>query len=137
MTSACLSLVLIFIINQVIWRFCLDVGDGATIITADDWPSFLYPEDGYDPEAIDENLLRGPFLLSVRHDSVSVASTADLSFCTSQWKCFRHIFTGPRTAMKSTPGKTPGKKCLADLHHMTKVTPGNIAYAAVLVCPWF
>ncbi|KAI0288891.1 hypothetical protein BC826DRAFT_915268, partial [Russula brevipes] len=73
-------------------------------------PSFLYPEEEYNPEAIDENLLRGPFLLS----------------------CFRHIFTGPRTALKKSPGKSPGKKSKADLYGITKVTPENIAYAAIL-----
>ena len=46
-------------------RFCHDVQNGNVVISHNDWPSFLYPEDGYNPNAIDENLLRGPFLLSV------------------------------------------------------------------------
>jgi hypothetical protein len=37
------------------------------VIWHDDWPLYLYPEDGYNPDAIDENLLSGPFLLAVRH----------------------------------------------------------------------
>lgn len=45
--------------------FCRDVENGTIIISHDDWPSFLYPEDDYNPDSIDENLLRGPFLLSV------------------------------------------------------------------------
>ena len=36
-------------------------------------------------------------------------------------------------AMKTTPGKAPGKKCLADLYDMTEVTPATIAYMVVLV----
>jgi len=45
--------------------FSRDVQNGMLAITHNDWPSFLYPEDGYNPDAIDEGLLRGPFLLSV------------------------------------------------------------------------
>jgi hypothetical protein len=45
--------------------FCRDVQNGTIIISHDDWPTFLYPEDDYNADAIDENLLRGPFLLSV------------------------------------------------------------------------
>jgi hypothetical protein len=45
--------------------FCRDVQNGNQIIIHDDWPSFLYPEGGYNPDAIDEGLLRGPFLVSV------------------------------------------------------------------------
>ena len=46
-------------------RFCHDVQNGTRIITHNDLPSFLYPEDGYNPDAIDESLLKSPFLLSV------------------------------------------------------------------------
>jgi hypothetical protein len=46
-------------------KFCRDVQNGNRIIIHDDWPSFLYPEEGYDPDAIDWGLLRGPFLVSV------------------------------------------------------------------------
>jgi hypothetical protein len=35
------------------------------MITHNDWPSLLYPEDGYNPDAIDEKLLQSPFLVSV------------------------------------------------------------------------
>ncbi|KAI0290116.1 hypothetical protein BC826DRAFT_877770, partial [Russula brevipes] len=73
-------------------------------------PSFLYPEDGYEPEIVDHSLLQGPFLLA----------------------CFRHIFTGPRTALKQTPGTLPGKKSIAKIHDITEVTPENIAYVAVM-----
>jgi len=46
-------------------KFSRDVQNGNRIIIHDDWPSFLYPEDGFDPDAIDGGLLRGPFLVSV------------------------------------------------------------------------
>jgi len=40
--------------------------------------------------------------------------------------------------MKATPGKAPGKKCVAELYDMTEVTPETIAYTAVLVsCHFF
>ena len=46
--------------------FCRRVQNGTLPITHDDWPSFLYPEDKYNADALDEHLLRGTFLLSVR-----------------------------------------------------------------------
>jgi len=45
--------------------FCRDVQNGNRAITHNTWPSFLYPEDAYNPEILDEGLLRGPFLVSV------------------------------------------------------------------------
>ncbi|KAI0278902.1 hypothetical protein BC826DRAFT_926532, partial [Russula brevipes] len=72
-------------------------------------PTFLYPEDGYDPDVIDHTLLQGPFLLA----------------------CFRHIFTALRTALKNTPGKMPGKRTVAELYDI-KLTPETIAYAAIM-----
>jgi hypothetical protein len=46
--------------------FCRSVQNGTLAITHNDWPSFLYPEDEYNADAIDEHLLHGPFLISVR-----------------------------------------------------------------------
>jgi hypothetical protein len=46
-------------------KFCTSVQNGMQLITHKSWPLFLYPEDGYDPDEIDKNLLRGPFLLAV------------------------------------------------------------------------
>ena len=43
--------------------FCRRVQNGTQVITHNDWPSFLYPEDEYNPDALDEHLMRGPFLL--------------------------------------------------------------------------
>ena len=45
--------------------FCTEVHNGAVEIRHDEWPTFLYPEDGYDPDVIDHTLLQGPFLLAV------------------------------------------------------------------------
>jgi hypothetical protein len=45
--------------------FCRRVQNGTLAITHNDWPSFLYPEDSYNPDALDEHLLWGSFLLSV------------------------------------------------------------------------
>ena len=50
--------------------FCCDVQNGRRIITHNDWPSLLYPEDDYNPNAIDEKLLQSPFLLSVSHSMI-------------------------------------------------------------------
>jgi len=45
--------------------FCWDVQNRNRAITHKTWPSFLYPEDAYNPDALDEGLPRGPFLVSV------------------------------------------------------------------------
>jgi hypothetical protein len=58
----------------------------------------------------------------------------DQALMASMAQCFRHIFTGPRTALNVLPGKLPGKKSIAEIHDITEVTPENIAYAAVMVC---
>jgi hypothetical protein len=52
--------------------FRQDVLSGVQEISHNDWPDFLYPEDGYNPEAIDQTLLQGPFLLSVRRGTSRV-----------------------------------------------------------------
>ncbi|KAI0282242.1 hypothetical protein BC826DRAFT_922014, partial [Russula brevipes] len=72
--------------------------------------SFLYPENGYNPNVIDENLLRGPFILSV---------------------LLPHIFTGPRTATSENLKKL-GKKSIAELYDINEVTPESIGYVATL-----
>jgi hypothetical protein len=46
---------------------------------------------------------------------------------------WRHIFTGPASVLKKTPGPASGKRCNAQIHGMTRVTPRSIAYAAVQV----
>jgi hypothetical protein len=46
-------------------QFCSNVLNGKMVISHTTWPSFPYPEDGYNPLMIDENLLHGLFLLSV------------------------------------------------------------------------
>jgi hypothetical protein len=46
-------------------EFCREVLNGKRLISHNNWPSFLYPENGFNPDAIDEKLLRGPFVLSV------------------------------------------------------------------------
>ena len=53
-------------------KFCRDVQNGECDITHEDWPSFLYPETGYNPDNLDKGLLRGPFLLSVSRSIVCI-----------------------------------------------------------------
>ncbi|PSR71615.1 hypothetical protein PHLCEN_2v12468 [Hermanssonia centrifuga] len=91
-------------------RFCRDVENGVIQINAEDFPCFLYPEDSYNPDNVEEGLLRGEFLRSV----------------------FRSIYTGPRTATKEAPGPSAGRPSKAKQHNMTKVTPRSIAYAAIV-----
>jgi hypothetical protein len=45
--------------------FCDDIRNGDRPYPCSDWPSFLYPETIYNPDAVEKGLMRGPFLLSV------------------------------------------------------------------------
>ena len=46
-------------------QFGHDLQNWKGIIIREDFPTFLYPESGYDPDFPDEGLLCGPFLLLV------------------------------------------------------------------------
>jgi hypothetical protein len=88
--------------------FCHSVQNGTLIITHNHWPSFLYPEDEYNPEAIDEHLLRGEFLLSVRLSFLSMYSYAlnpFLVFSTSlHWSAHWFQNNARKGARKKMPG---------------------------------
>jgi len=42
-----------------------EVANGTIPIVAEDWPTFLYEDNVYDPNELDKGLLRGYFLLRV------------------------------------------------------------------------
>ncbi|OBZ66108.1 hypothetical protein A0H81_13960 [Grifola frondosa] len=91
--------------------FCRNVREGTTRIKSRDYPSFMYPEDGYKKGRSDYGLCRGPFLV----------------------RCFHHIFTGKRNATVSAcVGLKGGPRPVAELNKMSEVTPENIGYVAVL-----
>jgi hypothetical protein len=85
------------------------VGDGSIKITDEDLPSFLY-ENGtaYDRENEDVGLFRGFLLVRV----------------------YRHIFTGPSSALNPTAKVNKSK---ARKFKLTEVTGRTIAYASVQV----
>jgi hypothetical protein len=86
------------------------VEDGSIKITDEDFPSFLYEsETYYDADNEDIGLFRGYLLVRV----------------------YRHIFTGPSSAMRPAAkvNKTKAKK-----FKLTEVTGRTIAYASVQVC---
>ena len=78
-------------------------------ISGFDWPVFCYDESKYDPSNPNKGLLKGYVLLCV----------------------YRHIFTGPRTALG---GKPTGRRAHGALNNLTKPTPKTIGYAAIVVC---
>jgi hypothetical protein len=85
------------------------VEDGAIQITDEDFPSFLYASGtAYDKDNEDLGLFRGFLLVRV----------------------FRHIFTGPSSAMN--PG-VKANKYKAKKFKLTEVTGRTIAYASVQV----
>ncbi|OBZ76631.1 hypothetical protein A0H81_03837 [Grifola frondosa] len=93
--------------------FCRNVREGTTRIKSRNYPSFMYPEDGYKKGRSDYGLCRGPFLI----------------------RCFRHIFTGKRNAtVFACVGLKGGPRPVAELNKMSEVTPENIGYVAVLAC---
>ncbi|RPD53255.1 hypothetical protein L226DRAFT_473626 [Lentinus tigrinus ALCF2SS1-7] len=91
-------------------KFCLDVRTNIEIVTADDFPMFLYDQNqvqGDDPLA---GLLRGVLLLMI----------------------FKALFTGPSSALSGIEDKTSGRAPWAVTYKMTRVEPRHIVYAAVL-----
>ena len=85
------------------------VEDGTVQITDEDFPSFLYDtETAYDEENKDIGLFRGFLLVRV----------------------YRHIFTGPSSAMNPTAKVNKSK---ARKFRLTEVTGRTIAYACVQV----
>jgi len=85
------------------------VEDGTVQITDEDFSSFLYEiETAYDEENKDIGLFRGFLLVRV----------------------YRHIFTGPSSAMNPTAKVNKSK---ARKFRLTEVTGRTIAYACVQV----
>ena len=85
------------------------VEDGIIQITDEDFPSFLYASDWiYDEDNEDAGLFRGFLLVRV----------------------FRHIFTGPLSAMNPN---MKSNKFKAKKFKLTKPTGRTIAYACVQV----
>ncbi|OBZ75000.1 hypothetical protein A0H81_05064 [Grifola frondosa] len=89
-------------------KFVRKVRTGVYKITAEDYPSFMHADDGYDTSAEDKALGMGEFLLL----------------------CGRRIFTGPRSAQSEPGAQGAGRKTVAQLKNMSTVTPQNIAYTA-------
>lgn len=86
------------------------VEDGSIRITDEDFPSFLYEsETFYDEGNEDIGLFRGYLLVRV----------------------YRHIFTGPTSAMNPA---AKANKSKAKKFKLTEVTGRTIAYASVQVC---
>lgn len=52
---------------------------------------------------------------------------------TATHKCFRHLFTGPRTATKRTDGPSSGKASVSKINEMSHVESRQVAYIATLV----
>jgi hypothetical protein len=111
--------------------FRTQVLDGTIKVIADDWPTFLYEEGVYDPGEIDKGLLRGHFLLRVSRLFIVHRVFAEDIVA----KVYKHIFTSPSSALKDSPGTNATRSGNAKIHHMTRVTPTTIAYAAVQVSP--
>lgn len=106
---------------------------GNVQITADYFPSLLYPEDGYDQSAPEENLLKSPLLAAVR---------PLLIFCyiiDTFAQIYRAIVTGPRTAKASQAANTSimrwnaGKKSIAKTYAISEACPATICYIITLV----
>lgn len=57
--------------------FCRSVVVEHRVFKEEDWPTFLYQESGYNPDAEEKGLLRGPFLVYVGHPIICVR-TANL-----------------------------------------------------------
>ncbi|KZT01020.1 uncharacterized protein LAESUDRAFT_764058 [Laetiporus sulphureus 93-53] len=95
-------------------KFCKDVLEGQIPIASTDLPSMVYPENGYNPCAVDENALKSDLLAS----------------------CFRALFTRPRSGKlprNKVPGehkKGGGHNPIAYNYRMKECNEYNIAYLA-------
>ena len=98
-------------------------------LQAADFPSLLYPKDGYDADDIEAKLLQNPIAVRVSNYNLML-NTLFLKLIS---KFFRSIFTLPGSAILENGGKTKAKGCQAKLNSMTEVTPGSIAYTYILV----
>jgi len=90
-------------------NYMTQVQDGNIKIKASHYATFLYDEagGGYDQYEIDKGLCRGHLLL----------------------RLYRHIFTGPSSALNKVRKAT--KRSKAEIHSMTEVTGRTIAYVCV------
>ncbi|OBZ76834.1 hypothetical protein A0H81_02943 [Grifola frondosa] len=92
--------------------FRCKVREGNIRIRANDFPTFLYADGQFDLNNMDTGLCMGEYLV----------------------RCFRHVYTGKRTAMSAPTWMAKGgRKPISELNGMTTVTPRSIAYIAVLV----
>ncbi|KAI0652174.1 hypothetical protein C8Q79DRAFT_922702 [Trametes meyenii] len=90
--------------------FCDSVIDGRQSIDHNNWPSMMYTNGLFDPDAVDMGLCRGSLLL----------------------KALRHIFTSPSSVNKPPGKKSQGRGCIAQMYKLDTVEPENIAYVAAL-----
>ncbi|KZS99365.1 uncharacterized protein LAESUDRAFT_765628 [Laetiporus sulphureus 93-53] len=97
-------------------KFCKNVMHGNICIKASDLPSMIYPEKGYNTDAIDENALKSDLLAS----------------------CFRALFTGPSSGKRpvnasgSNKKKGSGRNPIAVTYHMKECNKYHVAYVATL-----
>ena len=106
--------------------FMDQVEDGKIEITSNDLPSFLY-ETGtvYDPENEAAGLFRGFLLVRVSN----FLNIFHYVYGFFSLQVYRHIFTGPASAMNpKNTGTTKNKACLFKI---TAVTGHTIAYACI------
>ncbi|KAH9911510.1 uncharacterized protein B0H18DRAFT_1102640 [Fomitopsis serialis] len=94
-------------------KFCQSVrAINGRHIDHEDWPSLLYCETEYNPEALDWGLLKSPFLL----------------------KCWKTTFLGPSSVTTTVPGqvKKGGRQTVAKMYGVTKVDEYSILYVALI-----
>ncbi|KIP10878.1 hypothetical protein PHLGIDRAFT_184530 [Phlebiopsis gigantea 11061_1 CR5-6] len=93
-------------------KFCTSVQAGTISVGAAHLPTFLWATGTYNPENMEEGLLKGEILVY----------------------SFRHLYTGPGSALKASPGPqgSSGRPSICVQKKYKKVTPPMIANAAVL-----
>jgi hypothetical protein len=104
------------------------VKEGRITITVAKLPTYLYDESMLDPARKNQGCLRGYYLKRVCCSYLFLFVEFDLQF----EQVFRHIFTGPSSAISATAHKGT-KAPKGRIHSMTSPLPRAIAYAAVQV----
>lgn len=96
------------------------------IVEGDNWPSFLYAGNRYDPEDVWKGLLRGHLLVLVCYLKIRLSVSSQMKLVQG----YKFVFTSLSSVEKEVKSTRSGN---ARIHGMTRVTPGSIAYIATQV----
>lgn len=110
----------------------LKLKDGSHVLTANDFPSFLWPLNHvYNPEAPDDKFCESEIMIRVCACSLSISLTSFSNPETIPHQALNATLTGPSTLKGGK--RTANTPSMSFKHKFTRITPHTVAYHAVLV----